>query len=288
MLAKAPTLTHGSLFTGVGGFNLAFQSLGIPTCWMVEIEPYSQAVLRKHFPGVPLHGDIRGVGAKNLAGVDIISGGFPCQPFSQAGKRKGKADARHLWPEMFRVVVEVRPRWVVAENVRGILSDDGGRIHDRVCTDLEAEGYEVETFVLPAVAFGAPHERERIWIVARDDAYGYGDFGKDVAGARPEQFVAPLPPIVQGTLEETDEIWDCWKHELGTRNVGQDGSATEPEADAYARGVRAAHGIPGWAHRLKACGNAVVPQVAAWIAMQILRHEQDAARCDGKGGRHGN
>jgi DNA (cytosine-5)-methyltransferase 1 len=186
-------LTHGSLFTGIGGFDLAFQSVGIPTSWMVEIEPYSQAVLRKNFPGVPLHGDIRGVGAKNLAGVDIITGGFPCGPFSQAGKKKGAGDARYLWPQMLRVVSEVGPRWVVAENVRGFLSLDGGRHFEKACSDLENLGYEIVPLVLSACAFGAPHKRQRVWIVAhasgirlraRDEGQDGRKDGNHAAGIR--------------------------------------------------------------------------------------------------------
>ena len=161
-----PTMTHGSLFTGIGGFDLALASVGIPTLWMVENDEYCQAVLRKNFGGVPLFGDIRACGKNNLCAVDIISGGFPCQPSSHAGKRQGSRDSRYLWPQMFRVICELRPRWVLGENVRGLVSLADGRDFEKICSDLENEDYEVLPMLLPACAFGAPHRRDRIWIVA--------------------------------------------------------------------------------------------------------------------------
>src|SRR3990167_1173149 len=166
--SRGETMTHGSLFSGIGGFDLGFQRAGIRTVFQVEIDPYCRKVLGRHFPEAKRYEDIRTV----LAGsspepVSIISGGFPCQPVSQAGKRKGKDDSRYLWPEMFRVIQALRPRWVVAENVYGLITHDEGSLLDAVYDDLEGEGYEtLPPIVLPACAFGAPHRRDRVWLVA--------------------------------------------------------------------------------------------------------------------------
>lgn len=137
----------------------------------MEKEPYCQKVLSKNFPGVPIADDIREYKPKKHA-ADIICGGFPCQPFSSAGKRKGKEDDRFLWPEMLRVIREVQPTWVVGENVAGILSMDGGVVFEEICTSLEDEGYAVQSFVIPAISQGAPHRRDRVWIVGYSEHNG--------------------------------------------------------------------------------------------------------------------
>ena len=154
--------THLDLFSGIGGFALAAGWAGFRTIGFCEIEPYCQAVLKKHWPQVPIHPDIRklrGGGDGNLA---LLTGGFPCQPFSVAGKRRGKEDHRHLWQEMLRVIKEARPAWVLGENVVGIVNME----LDQVCSDLEAEGYAVWPLVIPACAVDAPHRRDRVWILA--------------------------------------------------------------------------------------------------------------------------
>jgi DNA (cytosine-5)-methyltransferase 1 len=160
-------LTHGSLFTGIAGFDLGFERCGMVTKWQVEIDPKLRARLAGRFPGAKQYADIRECGAHNLERVDVISGGFPCQPFSQAGRRAGKDDNRYLWPEMLRVISALRPTFVVAENVSGLLSLEDGRVLDEVYSSLEAEAYEtLPPLVLPACAFGARHRRDRIWIIA--------------------------------------------------------------------------------------------------------------------------
>lgn len=168
-------MRHGSLFSGIGGFDLAAQWMGWSNVFYVERDPFCQRVLRHHFPQSELYEDIKEFDGTAYAGrVDIISGGFPCQPFSAAGNRRGTSDDRYLWPEMFRVITEVRPKWVVAENVRGLLSWNDGLVLDTVCADLEGEGYEVFPVVLPAASVNAPHRRDRIWIVA----YRHNGLGK--------------------------------------------------------------------------------------------------------------
>ena len=158
------------LFEGIGGFSLAARWAGWQTPVMVEWNPYCQAVLNKDFPNASIFGDIRQFYGRPYAGqIDIITGGFPCQPYSTAGKRKGNDDDRALWPEMLRVIQEVAPAWVVGENVAGLLSMDCGRVFAGILADLENAGYSTETYLIPAVAVGAPHRRDRVWVVAHRD-----------------------------------------------------------------------------------------------------------------------
>ncbi len=157
--------THIDLFSGIGGFSIAAERSGFETIGFSEIDPYASAVLSKHWPGVPNYGDIR-----NVRGIpcDLITGGFPCQPFSCAGKRRGTADDRHLWPEMLRVIAEARPAWVLGENVAGIINME----LDTVLSDLEGIGYATRTFVIPACGVDARHRRNRVWIVAHSEHRG--------------------------------------------------------------------------------------------------------------------
>jgi len=159
------------LFAGIGGFSLAGHWRGWETAAFVEKEPYCQKVLAKNFTGVPIIEDIRNYKPKKHA-ADIICGGFPCQPFSSAGKRGGKEDDRYLWPEMLRVIREVQPTYVIGENVAGLLSMDGGVVFEEICLSLEAEGYAVQPFVIPAISKGAPHRRDRVWIVGYSEQSG--------------------------------------------------------------------------------------------------------------------
>ncbi len=155
-------MKFGSLFSGIGGMDLGLERAGMECAWQVEIDDYCQRVLNKHWPDVPKFGEVRDVGKGNLETVDLIAGGFPCQPHSVAGKRKGAADDRNLWPEFSRIIAELQPRYVIAENVPGIITT----YIDTVLSDLEGEGYTCTTFNIPAIAFDAPHRRERIFIVA--------------------------------------------------------------------------------------------------------------------------
>lgn len=166
------------LFSGIGGFSLAAHWLGWETIAFVEKDEFCRKVLAKNFPGVEIYGDITEFSGKSFRGrCDIITGGFPCQPFSQAGKQQGRNDERHLFPQILRVISEVKPRWVVAENVRGLLSNESGQVFAEVITSLESEGYEVITFCIPASSVGAPHKRDRLWIIANSD-------GKRLQGRR--------------------------------------------------------------------------------------------------------
>lgn len=155
-----------SLFSGIGGLDLAFEWAGGEVVAMCEIDPYCQKVLRKHWPKIPIFGNVKELKGSDIKAVEIIYGGFPCQPFSFAGRRKGKGDDRYLWPEFSRLVREIKPRWIVAENVPGILRIAA----DEVCSDLKSQGYEVGIYDFEAAAVGAPHRRERIFFVAHSDS----------------------------------------------------------------------------------------------------------------------
>jgi DNA (cytosine-5)-methyltransferase 1 len=160
-------LTHASLFSGIGGFDLAAEWAGWKNIFHCEWNPFGQKVLAHHFPNSKSYNDITKTNFTIHEGtVDVLTGGFPCQPYSQAGKRLGKADERHLWPEMLRTIREVKPRWVVGENVLGIVNWNGGMVFEEVQIELEAEGYEVQSYILPAAGVNAPHQRYRTWFVA--------------------------------------------------------------------------------------------------------------------------
>ena len=157
------------LFSGIGGFSLGLEATGgFETAAFCEIDPYCRSVLKKHWPGVPIFEDIRKLKGTDIGTVDIITGGYPCQPFSVAGKQKGVEDKRHLWPEYFRLIKECRPTWVIGENVSGHIKLG----LDSVIEDLESEGYATRTFSISASSIGANHKRERIWIVANSDSSG--------------------------------------------------------------------------------------------------------------------
>ena len=164
-------MRHASLFTGIGGFEIAAEWMGWENLFGCEKEPFCRQVLSHHFPEMKIYEDVRRLQAdKYLGRVDILTGGFPCQPFSVGGERRGTDDDRHLWPEMLRIVRECRPRYVVAENVQGIVSWDKGVVFESVHADLEAAGYSVQSFVLPASGIGAPHRRNRTFFIAHAES----------------------------------------------------------------------------------------------------------------------
>jgi len=170
-------MRHASLFSGIGGFDLAAEWMGWTNVFNCEWEEFPRKVLKHHFPKAIQHGDIKELDATAYARrIDILTGGFPCQPYSLAGKRKGKEDERHLWPEMLRIIRECSPRWVVGENVRGLVGWNEGLVFEEVQLEMEAQGYETAAFVFPACAVGAPHRRDRVWFVSRliTNGCGYG------------------------------------------------------------------------------------------------------------------
>jgi DNA (cytosine-5)-methyltransferase 1 len=174
-------MRHGSLFSGIGGFDLAAEWCGWENVFHCEWNTFGQKVLKHHFPNSISYNDITKTDFTIHRGaIDIISGGFPCQPYSSAGKRLGKEDERHLWPEMLRAIREIQPSWVVGENVRGLTNWNGGLVFDEVQSELEAEGYEVIPFLLPACAVNAPHRRDRIWFIAYSDRNGRQEFTRNL------------------------------------------------------------------------------------------------------------
>lgn len=166
---------HASLFSGIGGFDLAAEWMGWENIFHCEINEFCQKILNYYWPNAKSYDDIKKTDFTIWRGkLDIITGGFPCQPYSQAGLRKGKEDDRHLWPEMLRAIREVQPTWIVGENVSGLLNWNGGLVLNEIKTDLETSGFEVfPPLVLPACAINAPHRRDRVWIVAHSASNGH-------------------------------------------------------------------------------------------------------------------
>ena len=171
-------MTVGSLFSGIGGFDLGLERAGMTIKWQVEIDDFCNKVLEKHWPDVKRYRDIKELRGDELEPVDLICGGFPCQPFSAAGKRRSKEDDRYLWPEMLRVIRAVRPNWIIGENVAGIVS----LALDDVLSDLESEGYACQSFIIPACAVNAPHRRDRVWIIAHARQQPEGDESRRLSG----------------------------------------------------------------------------------------------------------
>ena len=168
-------MNHGSLFSGIGGFDLAAEWMGWENIFHCEWNEFGQKILKHYWPNAESYEDITKTDFSIHRGkIDILTGGFPCQPYSHAGKRLGKEDDRHLWPEMLRAIREIQPRWVVGENVSGLVSWNGGMVFDEVQNDLENEGYEVQPIILPAAAVNAPHRRDRVWFIA----YSYSNGGQ--------------------------------------------------------------------------------------------------------------
>jgi DNA (cytosine-5)-methyltransferase 1 len=276
--------THLDLFSGIGGFALAAKWNGYRTVGFCDNEPYAQAVLKKHWPEVPCHKDIREVRGDLYAGVTLLTGGFPCQPFSVAGKQRGKDDNRYLWPEMCRVIREARPAWIIGENVAGIVN----LALDTVCADLEAEGYEVEPIIIPACAVDAPHRRDRVWIIARNVAdtkhgglQGRQDNGvlqcrqaeaREQGGEQAgdvEGCCLLVAKTINKGLQRT-ELCEAFSESAGASRsasecLGVEGAywPTEPNVG------RVAHGVPNRVAKLRGLGNAIVPQVAAEIIRNI-------------------
>ncbi len=267
------TMKHGSLFSGIGGFDLAAEWMGWENVFHCEIAEFPRKILNHYWPNADCHEDIKKTDFTKYRGtVDIISGGFPCQPYSNSGKRLGNKDDRHLWPEMLRVIRQVKPQWVVGENVRGLLTWNAGMVFHEVCADLENIGYEIQAFIIPASGINAPHQRERLWIVAYTNGSKQGNnFGKNIR-----------------------EEKDLWRNKKGnvSRKLCSDGNIADTITREYCRKQSnwdrfptqspVCGGNDGISHRLdnitfskwlnesiKGYGNAVVPQVVYRIFKTI-------------------
>ena len=252
-------MIHGDLFAGIGGFALAAQRVGLETKWMVEIDEFCRKVYAKHFPDVKQYGDIKEV--ETLPYVDLLTGGFPCQPFSVVGRREGTRDDRYLWPDMLRIIRAVNPRWVVAENVPGI-DDKTYMVLDTVLDDLESSGYQAVPIEIPACAVGAPHLRQRVWIVAYTRR----------TGRQQESRGTPCDEETNGG--ERRFILQQDKDYIADGNVQ---IAWPPGPSGVSQIPRVAHGIPARVDRLKALGNAIVPQVAEWIIRRMMEGRDEAS-----------
>ena len=266
----ADRLTVGSLFAGIGGLELGLERAGMEVKWQVEINEFCRRVLEKHWPEVPRYGDIREVRAHNLEPVDLICGGFPCQPVSLAGKRKGQDDERWLWPEFFRVVREMGPRYVFVENVPGLLAGEMGD----VLRDLASIGYDAEWESIPASAVGAPHLRYRVFILAYTEKQSVGAGLRESQqgrqrGRRPGDSGGSVSDSDRPRLEgdEREVLAGPGGRRPDPNLAGSDWWAVEPDVG------RVADGVPSRVDRLRALGNAVVPQVAEWIGRRILTEE---------------
>tara|TARA_R110002051_G_scaffold229801_1_gene291699 strand:+ start:611 stop:1519 length:909 start_codon:yes stop_codon:yes gene_type:complete len=235
--------TVGSLFAGIGGFDLGVQRAGCQVDWQVEIDPWCRQVLAKHWPEVPRYEDIKTVGAHNLKPVDWIVGGFPCQDLSTAGKQKGlQGDRSGLWWEMRRVIGELRPEVVIVENVPNLVNLG----IEHVLGSLAEIGYDAEWDIVSAQDIGAPHLRKRIWIVAHADSARLGE----QCGTEP----------VGEELRPAERLRSAGRWQDGRNNHWR----IEPAVG------RVANGVPDRVDRLKGLGNAVVPQIVEWIARRII------------------
>jgi DNA (cytosine-5)-methyltransferase 1 len=274
-------MTHGSLFSGIGGFDLAAEWCGWENVFHCEWNPFGQKVLKHHFPNSISYNDITKTNFSIHRGtIDIISGGFPCQPYSSAGKRLGKEDERHLWPEMLRAIREIQPSWVVGENVRGLTNWNGGLVFDEVQTDLEAQGYEVLPFLLPACAVNAPHRRDRIWFIAYSNTkqreWKERRFQSEFTNGSTKPFT-DTKNIGQKYALENGELERRRFRKLYKRNVWD----TFPSVTPICRGD---DGLPKeldnitfskWRNEsIKAYGNAIVPQVAYQIFKSICQYQE--------------
>jgi DNA (cytosine-5)-methyltransferase 1 len=236
----------GSLFSGGGLGDFGFMAAGMEIAWQCEIDEYCQKILALRYPESKKYRDIKTLKGSDLEQVDIITGGFPCQPFSVAGKQMGKTDDRFLWPQMLRIITECKPRWIIGENVAGSVDM---AIED-VCIDLGMQGYECWPVVFPAHALGAYHRRDRVWIIA----YSHGG-------------------LLQGALS---------KHR---KDDGEDSRTsdtvrsffTEPQFKRWGdyRGIRKADGTTNKIHRLKMLGNGQVPTCTYVIGKMIMEIEND-------------
>lgn len=247
-----------SLFSGIGGLDLAFEWAGGMVAAMCEIEPYCRKVLQKHWPDVPVFEDVRRLRAEDVGAVDVIYGGFPCQPFSVAGNQKGRDDDRYLWPEFSRLVGELKPRWVVGENVPGILH----LAADDVCQDLERQGYKVGIWDYEAAAVGTPHRRERFFFVAHANSERLynPDEPRNLQMQKAKGTAAQLERPSSTPIANSDSA-GREKPQQPVPAPAKYSTANDICGWGAEPGVgRVAHGVPHRVDRLRGLGNAVVPQ----------------------------
>jgi len=252
-------LSHGSLFSGIGGFDLAASWMNWTNVFQCEKDEWCRKILAKNFPQSKQFADIKDFNGKEYTGtIDVISGGFPCQPFSVAGQRKGKDDDRYLWEEMLRVVGEIKSTYVVGENVTGII----GMALDTVLSDLEAQGYTTETFIIPACGKNAWHRRDRVWIIAYANNFSNSRNTGKYEGKSFEKRLQKWNEVEQPFITSDVRIstntnyTGCEEQREQFTTKCSSWWETEPGMG------RVVDGLPGRVDRLKGLGNAIVPQVA--------------------------
>ena len=265
------------LFSGIGGFSLGLERAGMETVAFCEFDKHAQKVLKKHWPDIPIHEDVRTLdGTQYRGSVDVVCGGYPCQPFSVAGKRAGEEDDRHLWPEMLRIIKEAKPSWVIAENVTGHINMG----LDQVLSDLETEGYDSGTFVIPACSLNAHHRRDRLWIVGYSDSPGRGKGDEEMERETSEQ---PDSFRLQSKQVDTDSSsikLQRFSKESFPRvsdlqsKLERSGETIRIMPNSLEPGVLGiTNGFPGRVDRIKRLGNAVVPQIPEVIGRAIMEIE---------------
>jgi len=258
---------HASLFSGIGGFDLAASWMGWDNVFQVENNSWALKVLEKNFAQTKRYGDIKQFNGTPYRGsINVLSGGFPCQPFSYSGLQQGAEDYRYLWPEMFRVVGEIRPNFVVAENVHGLLNWSQGLVFERVQADLESEGYQVLPIILPACGVNAPHQRDRIWFIAYLDhelsTISIQQRGQEKAGNINTSRLSSAWFDSNSERQRCQEQWEtrAFKSNPTLPNLGR-GNKSRVGGGVY--------GVPNRVDRIKGLGNAIVPQVAYEIFKAI-------------------
>ncbi len=264
------------LFSGIGGFSLGLERAGMQTIAFCEINTYCQKILKQHWPDIPVFKDIRDLSADDLPeNPELICGGYPCQPFSVAGKQRGKEDNRHLWPEYYRLIREIRPRWLIGENVAGHINMG----LDDVLSDLEREGYTWEAFVIPACAINAPHRRDRIWIVGNANGSGFQKKRSEqqAAGFIKSGYVADTQSQRVQRLR-TSRQQEPQTHDEKELSLCPGERRFTTHWDAEPAVGRVANGIPARVDRIKALGNAIVPQIPEIIGRAILLNDSEHQR----------
>jgi len=278
------------LFSGIGGFSIGLEKAGFETVAFCEIEDYPRAVLRRHWPDIPIYRDVKQLTGEQLRadGIipDVIVGEYPCQPFSLAGVRRGEEDDRHLWPEVRRLVKEIRPAWCIFENVAGHITMG----LDKVLSDLEAEDYSTRTFIIPAAGVDAPHRRDRVWIVAntrhqprRNSISGSvrGNGAGQYAERKRSNEAAEIarPSETPKTLADTNSKRPQgeWAKRHDVESFGLCSGETPRQANFWPTEPdvgRVADGVSNRSHRIKALGNAVVPQIPEIIGRMIKIYQK--------------
>jgi DNA (cytosine-5)-methyltransferase 1 len=263
------------LFSGIGGFSLGLERTGgFETVAFCEIEPFPRKVLAKHWPGVPQYEDVRKLRGADVGPVDVICGGYPCQPFSVAGQRRGQEDDRHLWPEFSRLMAELRPTWFIGENVTGHISMG----LDDVLSDLERQGYACRTFVIPACAVNAPHRRDRVWTIGHTNKNSRDQPKTLAVNIETKQHnIVSLPNVADTTSERQQGQGEPFQP-IGAkapkyREAGQPKPTVVRPTEPAICGTNDGVSPRLVKDRLAALGNAVVPQVVTMIGEAILEAE---------------